>query len=191
LIVSAVLGLVLAGFMQEFSSVIIVWSAGALMMLIASSEAFRSRISSRIAASFLILFLFLTLGSAVFGAYIAFAWTGQYYDAFLGLALAMFIFAGVLFLNGYEARRFSKGAQNSRLAGWVAVGAGFSYTLFLTHYSIIIFLNGLNLAVDRAVMLLAILLITNFTAFLIALFTEKRHRGLAMAIKKRFGMAQV
>jgi peptidoglycan/LPS O-acetylase OafA/YrhL len=70
------------------------------------------------------------------------------------------------------------------------LGAGFSYTLFLTHYPIVIFLNGLNLPIDRFLMFLPILLITNLTAFSIAYFTEKRHKALAKAIKKRLGMPQ-
>ncbi len=190
LIIAASLAFIMAGFMQEFSSVIIVWFAGALMMLAVSREAVRLRVSGHRGANVLMLLLFLAFGCAVFYAYAAFAWTGQYYDVFLGLALGAFVFVGVLFLNGNETGCFLKRVLNGRVAKWVAVGASFSYTLFLTHYPIIIFLNGLNLTTDRVVMLLGILLVTNLTAFLIAAFTEKKHRSLTVAIKKRFGMTQ-
>ncbi len=190
LVIAAFLAFIMAGFMQEFSSVIIVWFAGALMMFAVSSEAVRSSFSGHRSANVLVLLLFLALGCAVFYAYAAFAWTGQYYDVFLGLALGVVVFVGILFLNRSENGSFLKQVLNGRVGGWVAVGAGFSYTLFLTHYPIIIFLNGLNLTVDRVVMLLVILFITNLTAFLMAAFTEQKHRNLAEAIKKRFGMTQ-
>jgi peptidoglycan/LPS O-acetylase OafA/YrhL len=135
-------------------------------------------------------FSFLALAGAVFGAYAAFAWTGQYYDVFVGLALSASVLVGVMFFNRNGIGRIPNSVLNSCVANWVAVGAGFSYTLFLTHYPIIIFLNGLNLPTDRFLMLPAILLITNFAAFSIAYFTEKRHKDLANAIKKRVKIEQ-
>jgi peptidoglycan/LPS O-acetylase OafA/YrhL len=189
-VVAAALGLVLAGLSQEFSSLIIVWFVGALMMLATSSEAVRSKLSSSLAAGVLATLFVLALASAIFGAYTAFAWTGQYYDVFLGLQLSVFVFVGVLLLNGNRIGRSSKWLLHKRVVNWVTLGAGFSYTLFLTHYPIVIFLNGLNLPIDRFLMFLPILLITNLTAFSIAYFTEKRHKDLAKAIKKRLGMPQ-
>jgi len=189
-VVAAVLSLVLTGLMQEFGSSIIVWFVSALGMLAIGSQAFKAKLSFRTAARVLVLLFVLTFACAVFGAYAAFAWTGQYYDIFLGLALSAFVLVGVGFLNRDESGRISNLILNSRVANWIAVGAGFSYTLFLTHYSIIIFLNGLNLAIDRLLMLPVILLITNFAAFSIAYFTEKRHKDLANTIKKRLKIEQ-
>ena len=160
------------------------------MMLAISSEAVRSKLSGTLAARFLAALFVLALASAIFGAYTAFAWTGQYYDVFLGLQLSAFVFVGVLLLNGNRNEHSSKWLLHKRVVNWVTVGAGFSYTLFLTHYPIVIFLNGLNLPIDRFLMFLPILLITNLTAFSIAFFTEKRHKALAKAIKKRLGMPQ-
>lgn len=190
LVVAAALSLILTGLLQEFSSFIIVWFVSALMMLAISREDVRSKLSGRLGARVMVLFYVLALAGAVFGAYTAFAWTGQYYDVFLGLALLASVFVGVLLLNGNGIGRISKCILNNRVANWVAVGAGFSYTLFLTHYPIIIFLNGLNLPIDRFLMLPAILLITNLMAFSIAYFTEKRHKDLAKTIKKRLDIAQ-
>jgi len=187
---AAMLSILIVGFLQEFSSLIIVWFAGALMMLAISSETVRSKLSSHLAARVLTGLFVLALASAVFGAYTAFAWTRQYYDVFLGLLLSMCVFLGVLLLNGNGIGQISKWILHKRVVNWVTVGASFSYTLFLTHYPIIIFLNGLNLPVDRFLMMLPILLITNFTTFSIAYFTEKRHKDLAKAIKKRLGLPQ-
>lgn len=189
-VVAAALSFLLAGLLQEFSSFIIVWFVGALMMLAISSEAVRSKLSGSFAARVLAALFVLALASAIFGGYIAFAWTGQYYDVFLGLQLSVFVFVGVLLLNGNRNIRSSRWLLHKRVVNWVTVGAGFSYTLFLTHYPIVIFLNGLNLPIDRFFMFLPILLITNLTAFSIAYFTEKRHKDLAKIIKKRLGLTQ-
>ena len=104
--------------------------------------------------------------------------------------MSAFVFIGVLLLNGNGIERASKWILNKNIVKWVAVGPGFSYTLFLTHYPIIIFLNGLNLPIDRLLMSLLILLITNFTALPIAYFTEQRHKNIAKTIKKLFRMQQ-
>ena len=93
-------------------------------------------------------------------------------------------------LNGKTDERGPKLILNKKFVSIVTVGAGFSFTLFLTHYPILIFLNGLNLSVDRFYMIIPILLITNATAFAIAYFTEKKHKQLANAIKKLLHISQ-
>ena len=188
--VAAALSLMLAGLLQEFSSVIIVWFVSALMMLAISSETVKSRLSCSLAAKVLAALFVLALASAIFSAYIAFAWTSQYYDVFMGLQLSAFVVVGISFLNRKEIGDSSVWLSNKRVVNWTTIGAGFSFTLFLTHYPIIIFLNGLNLPIDRLWMFLPILLITNLTALSIAHFTEKRHKALASTIKKRLGLPE-
>ena len=188
--VAAALSLMLAGLLQEFSSVIIVWFVSALMMLAISSETVKSRLSGSLAAKVLAALFVLALASAIFSAYIAFAWTSQYYDVFMGLQLSAFVVVGISFLNKKEIGDSSVWLSNKRVVNWTTIGAGFSFTLFLTHYPIIIFLNGLNLPIDRLWMFLPILLITNLTALSIAHFTEKRHKALASTIKKRLGLPE-
>lgn len=95
------------------------------------------------------------------------------------------VFLGVLFLNAGGLKHASKVIMNKRFVSLITIGAGFSYTLFVTHYPIIIFLNGLNLPVNRYLMFIPILLITNLIAFSIAHFTEKKHKQLSKVIKKR------
>jgi peptidoglycan/LPS O-acetylase OafA/YrhL len=116
--------------------------------------------------------------------YATFAWTDQYYGLGLGLLLSACVFLGVLFFNAGGFKPVSKLILNKHVVSGVTLGAGFSYTLFVTHYPIIIFLNGLNLPVNRYLMFLPILLLTNLTAFSIAYFTEKKHKELARTIKK-------
>ena len=190
-VVAAVLSLLLVGLFEEFSSLIIVWFVGALMMLAISNETVRSKLSGYFAARVLAALFILTLAVTVFGVYTTFALTGQYYDVFLGLLLSSCVFLGVLFFNGNGVGRVKKLILDKRTVSWVTIGSGFSYTLFLTHYPIIIFLNGLNLPVNRFYLMFPILLVTNITAFSIAYFTEKRHKELGRTIKKIFSLSQI
>ena len=188
--VAALLSLMLITLFQEYSSFVIVWFVGALMMLVISDLGFNSKLSNDVAGKVLSGLLLLFLVITLLDIYVTFAWTRQYYDVFLGLLLSMCIFLSVLLLNGKCAERLSKLILNKRFVSIVTIGAGFSYTLFLTHYPILIFLNGLNLSVDRFYMIIPILLITNAAAFAIAYFTEKKHKQLANALKKLLHIPQ-
>ena len=182
--VAALLSLVLLTLFQEYSSFIIVWFAGALMMLAISSSRLNSILSSSVARNVLEGLFQIFLAITIFDIYVIFAWTRQYYDVLLGLLLSICVFLGVLLLNGRARDRGPKLIFNKKFVSIVNSGAGFSFTLFLTHYPILIFLNGLNLSVDRFYMIIPILLITNVTAFIIAYFTEKKHKQIAYEIKK-------
>ena len=190
LVVAAFLSLLLIGMFQQSSSFIIVWFVGVLLMLAISSEAVNAKLSSPLGTRLLTVLFVLSLASSAFAGYATFAWTEQYYDVSLGILLALFVFLGVLLLNNGGFKQASKAIRNKRFTSWTAVGAGFSYTLFLTHYPIIIFLAGLNLPVNRFLMLLPILLITNVTAFCIAYFTERKHKEIASAIKRWLHLPQ-
>ena len=185
LVVAALLSLLLIAMYQQNSSLVVVWFVGVLMMLAVSSKTVNTKLSSNLATRLVGALFVLSLAGAAYGIYATVVWTNEYYDLSLGLLLATCVFLGVLFLNagGFKS-------MNKHVVGWITLGAGFSYTLFVTHYPIIIFLNGLNLTVNRTLMFFLILLITNLTAFSIAYFTEKRYKALARAIKKRFGMSR-
>ena len=186
LVVVALLSLLLIAMYQQSSSLIVIWFVGVLMMLAVSGKTVNTKLSSNIATRLLGALFVLSLAGAAYGIYTTVMWTNEYYGLSLGLLLSACVFIGVLFLNAGGFKR-----MNKHLVGWITLGAGFSYTLFVTHYSIVIFLNGLNLTVNRTLMFFLILLITNLTAFSIAHFTEKRYKALlARTIKKRFGMPQ-
>ena len=189
LVVAALLSLLLIGLYQQNSSLVTVWFVGALMMLAISSKTVNTKISSNLATRLLGILFILSLASALYGMYVA-AWTGQYYGLGLGVLLSTFVFLGVLFFNSGGFKQASKLMLNKHVVSGITIGAAFSYTLFVTHYPIIIFLNGLNLPVNRFLMFLPILLITNLTAFSIAHFTEKRYKELSRTIKKWFRMSQ-
>ena len=182
--VAASLSLVMVTLFQEYSSFIIVWFVGALMMLAIKSSSVNNKLSSGVTRKILGGVLLFFSAITLLDIYITFVWTRQYYDVFLGILLSMCIFLSVLLLNGKNSEALSKLILNKKFVSSVTIGAGFSYTLFLTHYPIVVFLNGLNLSFNRFYFIVPILLITNATAFAIAYFTEKKHNQLAAAIKR-------
>lgn len=183
-IATVLLGLLLVGFYGEFSSLIIVWFAGALMMLAFSSEAIRNRLSGDNARVAVQLLFAVCLAGAAFAVYATFEWTNEFYNVYLGLALSACVFIAVVLLDLGVLKWASKLMLYKLTAKTITTGAAYSYTLFLTHYPIIILLNGLDLPVNRWVMLIPILLLTNAVAFVIAYFTEKRSRKWVAVIKK-------
>ena len=180
-VVAALLCLLLAGMFLQNSSLIVIWFLGAAMMLALASETLSRKLSGGRTA--LAVLFFASLTAVAFAVYATFAWTHNYYDIVLGVVLSACVFLGIALLNAGGLVNASK-LLDGPSAGVFAAGAGFSYTLFLTHYPIIVFLNGLDLPIDRWLMLVPILLLTNLMAFAIAFFTERRHRQLAGAIKK-------
>jgi peptidoglycan/LPS O-acetylase OafA/YrhL len=181
------LGLLLVGFCGEFGSSIVVWFAGALMTVALGSQTVKSRFSGDKGTGTALALLIAGLVAAGFGLYVAFTFTHDFYSLYLGLALSLCLFLAILLLNTGKTH-VSRVYRHKRAERAIALGAGYSYTLFLTHYPIIILLNGLDLPVDPWIMLLPILLITNLLAFVIAHFTEQRSRQLAAIIKKSVGL---
>ena len=189
-VVAALLSLLLMAIYQQHSTLVTVWFVGALIMLAVSSKIVNTKLKSNIATRLLGILFILSLASALYGMYATFAWTNQYYGLGLGLSLSIYVFLGVLFFNAAGLNPVSRLILNKHVVSWVTMGAGFSYTLFVTHYPIIIFLNGLNLPVNRYVLFLPILLLANLTAFVIAHFTERRYRILAKTLKKWLRISQ-
>jgi peptidoglycan/LPS O-acetylase OafA/YrhL len=190
LVVAALLILLLAAMYQQNSSLVVVWFVGVLMMLAISNKTVNAKLSNSLGASLLGVLFILSLAGAVYGLYATVAWTYQYYALSLGLLLSTCVFLGVLFLNAGGSKRIAKVTMNKHVVAGITLGAGFSYTLFVTHYPIIIFLNGLNLPANRYLMFPLILLITNLPAFLVAHFTERKYKTIAKTIKKRLHMSQ-
>jgi peptidoglycan/LPS O-acetylase OafA/YrhL len=183
-IATVLLGLLLVGFSGEFSSLIVVWFVGVIMMLAFSSEEIRNMLSGyvpRVTGN--VLFAVCLVGAA-FAVYATFEWTNEFYNVYLGLALSACVFIGVVLLDLGGLKWASKLRLYKPTVKTITTGAAYSYTLFLTHYPIIILLNGLDLPVNRWVMLIPILLLTNAVAFVMAYFTEKRSRQWVASIKK-------
>ncbi len=187
---AGLLGLVLAALFSQYSSFVVIWFFGVLLMLGVGSETVRTKLAGwRQAKNAAAALLVVSLVVTAFAVYAAYSRTIDYYSVWLDIVLSICVFLGVVLLNlgmpGQTKQFFTK-----RSAGFIGAGAAFSYTLFLIHYPIIIILNGLDLPGNRLLMLIPILLITNLTAVGIACFTEKRHRKLASAIKRLLHIEQ-
>lgn len=189
-VVAALLSLLLIAIYQQHSALVTVWFVGALMLLVVSRKIVDTKLKSNVATRLLGVLFILSLVSALYVMYATFASTNQYYGLGLGLSLSICVFLGVLFFNTGGLNPVSRLILNKHVVSWVTMGAGFSYTLFVTHYPIIIFINGLNLPVNRYVLFLPILLLANLTAFVIAHFTERRYRILSKTLKKWLRISQ-
>jgi peptidoglycan/LPS O-acetylase OafA/YrhL len=183
-VATVLFGLLLVGFCGEFSSLVAVWFAGVLMTLALSSEAVKNRLSGNFAKATVQVLLGVCLAAAAFAVYATFAFTNDFYNVYLGLALSACVYLAVVLLNMGCFKGPSKLMMHKPTARTITIGAAYSYTLFLTHYPIIILLNGLDLPINRFAMLIPILLITNLVAFAVAYFTERKSRQLAISIKK-------
>jgi peptidoglycan/LPS O-acetylase OafA/YrhL len=178
------LGLLLVGFSGEFGSLIVVWFAGVLMTLGLSTENARNKLSSEKGRATLRVLFPVSVACLAFTIYATFAWTNEFYNLYLGLVLSACLFLAVNILMAGGSKYASKILLYKPTAKTSTIMAGYSYTLFLTHYPIIIFLNGLNLPVNRFLMVIPIVVLTNVVAIVVAYFTERKSRQLGVAIKK-------
>jgi peptidoglycan/LPS O-acetylase OafA/YrhL len=190
LVVAALLSLILVGLFGEFSSFIIVWFVGALMMLAFSSSTVRSKLSGYVAARVLAVLFCISLASVGYEAYVTFAFTHESFGLVFGLLISACVFLGILLLNGKSIQWISHLILRKRVVAYSSVLAGFSYTLFLIHYPIILFLNGLNASTNRILMFVPVVLLINVVAYCFANFTEKKHKELSVRIKRLLHISQ-
>ena len=98
-VATVLLGLLLVGFCGEFSSLVVVWFVGVLMMLALSSETVRKRLSGNFARAAVQVLFAVCLAGAAFAVYATFTWTNEFYNVYLGLALSACIFLAVVLLK--------------------------------------------------------------------------------------------
>ena len=187
-VVAAVLSLVMVGLAWDYSAFILIWFVGVLMMVAVSNPTFRTKLSGHKTALALVVLFVVSLAAVGYDAYYIFSFTHESFNPFFGLLISASVFLGILLLSG-GAGRFSRLIQRKRVVAYTSVLAGFSYTLFLIHYPMLLFFDGLNSTTNRLVMFMPILLLINVAAYCLAYFTEKNHKKLAQKIKKVFYMA--
>jgi peptidoglycan/LPS O-acetylase OafA/YrhL len=171
-----------------YVSLTIAWFLGVLMTLAISNENLNRLFERKYGIKLLGLALFLLLAGTTYAVFRTFAYTHLWYDVGLGIMLSACLFASVLYLN--NAGRSSGNWLSKRFAGALTIGAGYSYTLYLIHFPIILLFNGINLQTDRWLMIGFILLITNVIAYSVAHFTEKRHKQLGKMIKHKLNISE-
>lgn len=182
--VTAFLSVVMLVLAWQYSAFIVVWFLGVAAMCALSNSAVRSKLTGRLAAWVLAAFFFASVAGVGYEAYHIYALTHESFSLLFGLLISAAVLLGVFIVNMGAFSWLTKLLRHNRIVRWSTSLAAFSYTLFLIHYPIMLFLNGLNLEGDRMLLLIPILLMLNEAAFIIASFTEKKHKALAERIKQ-------
>lgn len=183
--VTAFLSVALLVLAWQYSAFIVVWFIGAGAMLAVSNPTIRSKLTSR-AATYVLMALFLAAIVGVgYEAYSIYTLTHESFSLLFGLLITAAVLLGVFIVNSGKLTWITKMLKGKHVVPWSTSLAAFSYTLFLIHYPLLLWLNGLNLDTDRMLLLIPILLLLNEVALVIATFTEKKHKALADGIKRR------
>lgn len=181
--VTALLSVILLALAWDYSAFIAVWFVGVLMMCAVSSQAVRSKLSSPRAAKVLAALFAASVASVGYEACVIYTLTHESFSLLFGILISASVFLGILLLNSKNLHWLSSIILKKRIVKYSASIAGFSYTLFLIHYPLILFLNGLNLETDRLLLFIPILLLINEIAYILASFTEKKYKVLGAKIK--------
>jgi len=182
--VTVALSLVLLGLAWDYSAFIAVWFLGVLAMLAISVPFVSQKLAGAWATRSLAVFLVAAVGLTVHLCSQIYSLTHESFSAYLGVSISTCVFLSLLLVNGRNLHGASRFLLNRRVATVSAGIAGFSYTLFLIHYPLILLLNGLNFQPDRWLLFVPIVLLVNQIAFLLAYAGEKRSRQLAVKIKQ-------
>jgi peptidoglycan/LPS O-acetylase OafA/YrhL len=130
--------------------------------------------------------LFVTaLAAVVYQAYVIFTLTHESFNLPFGLLISATVFLGIALLSG-NIKWLSTLLLKKRVIRYSGSLAAFSYTLFLIHYPLILFLNGLNFEIDRLLLFVPIILLINEIAFCLAAIGEKKRRQIAGKINALF-----
>jgi peptidoglycan/LPS O-acetylase OafA/YrhL len=178
----AVLSVILVALAWSYSVFIIIWFTGVLMMAVISNATVRSKLTNPGVVKVLAAFCAASLTAVTYEAYVICTLTHESFNLLFGLLIALNVFLGILLLSG-NIQWLAGWMLKKRVVKYSSNIAGFSYTLFLIHYPVILFLNGLNFEVDRLLLFVPILLLINEVALLLATVGEKKHRQLAKKIK--------
>jgi peptidoglycan/LPS O-acetylase OafA/YrhL len=182
--VTVFLSAVLLVLAWQYSAFIIVWFLGAAAMCLLSNTGIRMKLKGRLATYFLAALFYASIAGVGYESYRIYTLTHESFSLLFGLLISSTVLLGVFIVNMGAFSWISKLLQRKRLVRWSISMAAFSYTLFLIHYPILLFLNGLNFEGDRMLLLIPILLMLNEAAFIVASFTEKRHKALAEWIQR-------
>jgi peptidoglycan/LPS O-acetylase OafA/YrhL len=183
LAVAAVLSIILLALAWSYSVFIIVWFTGVLMMYAISNPTISSKLSNPKFTRVLGMLFIAALAAIAYEAYIIFTLTHESFSLLFGLLIAAAVYIGIALLSA-NIRWLTRLMLQKRVVKYSGNIAGFSYTLFLIHYPLILFLNGLNFETNRLLLFVPIILLVNEVAFILAVIGEKRHRQLSAKIKQ-------
>lgn len=182
--ITTLLGTMIIALAFDYIAFILVWFMGAMTMLAISNPTIQSKLRGHAATLILASFLLISVAAVGYEAYKIFSFTHESFNFVFGLLISVCIFLGLFIINSKSIPGVSKLLLKKQVVNCSSYMASFSYTIFLIHYPILLFLNGLNLATDRMLLLIPIVLLINEIAFIISSLTEKKHKILAAKIKK-------
>jgi peptidoglycan/LPS O-acetylase OafA/YrhL len=182
--VTAILSVVIVALAWNYGAFIFVWFLGAAALYAVTNSTVTAKLNGHRAQRILIYLFLITLAAVGFEAYKIYTLTHESFNILFGSLIACCIFLSLFIVNSKTLPKLSKLLLTKRAVKISASMASFSYTLFLIHYPILLFINGLNFSVDRVLLFLPIMLVINEIAFLLASVTEKKHKDLAVKIKQ-------
>ena len=106
----------------------------------------------------------------------------EVYDLAFSLPVA-FALLYVLLEMQRAPQRFAMFGKVGNLAKFIA---GYSFSLYLLHYSVIVFIINLNLGINKWLEMAAGFILSNIIAYLFALLTEDKYPQLRRALKRKF-----
>lgn len=130
---------------------------------------------------------FKLAGSGVFllFAILIIGFTGDAYS----IHFAMFVAAFVLFMLMYQENSTWK---NIGVGAYIVkFGAGYSFTLYLIHYTVLELMQYVCTGLDKHSSVLLSVVVANVMAAALALSTEMKHKALAKKLKEMAGIGNV
>lgn len=180
------LSLIIIALAWNYSAFIAVWFVGVAALYAVTCSTVSAKLGGQVVQRVLIIFFVAAAAAVGYEAYVIYALTHESFNLLFGLLIACCVFLGLFIVNNKTVPKLSKMLLNGRVAKLSSSMAAFSYTIFLIHYPILLFINGLNFTVDRMLLFLPILLVINEVAFLLASVTENKHKVLATKINRRY-----
>jgi len=179
---AAILSFVLVALAWDYSAFIVVWFLGVASMCVVSNTKVRSKLTGHRASKIVAVLLWASLAAVIYEGYVIYTLTHESFNMLFGVLIATSVFLCILLLSG-NVNWLSRNMLKKRVAKYSGSMAAFSYTLFLIHYPLLLFLNGFNFQVDRFLLFIPIVLLINEIAFCLAALGEKNHKKLAAKLK--------
>ena len=104
-------------------------------------------------------------------------------DLILPILIALSFIFVILLLNENK-----QPTVNKNISKTIKTAAGYSYTLYLIHFSVISFVFAFNLPWPKIILGIIAIILSNLLAMLVAYYTEMRHKVLGLWIKKKLGL---
>jgi peptidoglycan/LPS O-acetylase OafA/YrhL len=183
--VLVILLVMMAGFLAGNIVLISLWFTGVAITLLISYPELRAWTREVKWSLPILVFILMTsiVGSVIRMAF-AISSEDVLVDPVLAVFLSMIVFSTLLILDNYRPGSEGRPTVNAPRK-FFAFGASYSYTLYLVHFPLILFIDGAMPSMDKSVAMLVTFAVSNLAAVPVALLTEARHREMASWLKKK------